>query len=115
MSKRKKRELNQLKAWAELARKNSLLVGIAGSAPSPTQAYELAYIETGNAELAKSCYRLASIKRDYGRKIYNGFVLSGSPKRLRNSTGKEKGAIPMSPKVKPEKGQPKTWSMHLEA
>ena len=88
----KKRRLEQLKAWAGLASEDPVLVGIAGSANSPTQAYELAYIETGDAKKARSCRFLQMIKRDYGKDEFDLFVppaISVSPRE--ESTGKRKG------------------------
>lgn len=88
----KKRRLEQLKAWAGLASADPVLVGIAGSANSPTQAYELAYIETGDAKKAKSCRFLQMVKRDYGKDEFDRFVppaISVSPRE--ESTGKRKG------------------------
>ena len=93
----KKRSLKQLKAWARLAAENELLVSVASSANSPNHAYELAYIETGDADLAKSCRWLAMIKRDYSKSDFENYVSSVTSKRPRKpSTGKEKGARTMA-------------------
>jgi Ca-activated chloride channel family protein len=101
-----KRPLEELQAWARLAAEDELLVGIAGSANSPTNAHELAYIETGDAEKAKSCRWLAMIKRDYGKEAFNTFVSSVTSDRPRKkkSTGR-KGASTMEETARKEEEQ----------
>lgn len=67
MSKRQKKNLDQLKTRARLALDSPALVEIASSANSPNGAYELAFLETGSVKQAQSCRFLAMIKRDYGK------------------------------------------------
>lgn len=76
MSKRVKKSLDTLTTKARLALSSTALVGIASSANSPNSAYELAFLETGDAGQAQSCRFLAMVKRDYGKKEFNDLVLS---------------------------------------
>ena len=78
MSKPKRtiRSLDELKARAALALGSPALVKMAGSANSPTDAQELAYLETGDVRTAMSCQYLAAIKRDYGKGAFEQLVSS---------------------------------------
>lgn len=100
MSKRQKQPLQKLKTKARSALDSPALVGIADSANSPNAAYqsaivpayELAYLETGDAkqakklglQMAQACRFLALIKRDYGKQAFAQAVLpvvSNRPQR----------------------------------
>jgi len=74
--KRTVKSLDELKARAALALGSPALVKMAGSANSPTDAQELAYLETGDVKVAMSCQYLAAIKRDYGKGAFEQLVSS---------------------------------------
>lgn len=107
MSKREKLRLLKLKTNAELARDVPVLVEIADSANSPIAAYEKAYLETGDVRTSLACKALAKIKRDYGKKPFDDFMLSvvsvcpDSHKDLGTSKGEDK----MSPETQERKDQ----------
>ena len=93
----KERSLKWLRARARPALAHPELVEIARSANSPNDAYDQVITETHDAVLAKACYRLRTIKRDYGKKAFEetvSSVTSSSPRS--QSTGVEKGAITMN-------------------
>ncbi|MEK7653370.1 MAG: VIT domain-containing protein [Patescibacteria group bacterium] len=90
----KKLPLSTLKAKARLALDSPALVEIAGSANSPNEGYELAYLETGDVKLSIACQNLAKFKRDYGKAGFDAFVssvVSNRPQPKRQP-GKSKGA-----------------------
>jgi hypothetical protein len=95
MSKKKKNgskaiklPLPTLKAKARLALDSPALVEIVSHAASPNVAYDLIYLETGDAKISIACQNLAKIKRDYGKAAFDEFVLSvvssNMPTSLRN-------------------------------
>ncbi|MDP3899534.1 MAG: VIT domain-containing protein [bacterium] len=94
--KTKKLPLETLKTKARPVLNSTALVGIAATAHSPTEAYELAYLETGDVSSAKACRFAAMIKRDHGKKPFAEFssaVVSQSPRY--DSQGQiKKPAIP---------------------
>lgn len=71
-----KKPLDVLQARARLALGSPALVEIARRANSPNAAYNRAYLEAGDVELAKACQYLAAIKRDYGKVAFDNFVSS---------------------------------------
>jgi len=125
--KRKKTSLSALKTKARPALNSSVLVGIACSARSPNKAleaakvamFELAYLETGDADkamkeagkMALACNALARIKRDFGRDAFEEFVStvsSNHPRSDKKSTGKsKKGERIMEPQVEEKENQAK--------
>ncbi len=101
MSKRQKKSLKELKTRARLALDSPALVGITSSANSPSQAYELAYLETGDVKASKACQYLATIKRDYGKAEFDSFVSSVVSDRPQpKAMGKSKGAANMRTETK---------------
>lgn len=69
-----KRPLVELKLRAKPVIDNPKLVMIARLAVSPSAAYNLALINTGDQELAQACRWLAMIKRDHGETIFDETV-----------------------------------------
>jgi len=72
----KGRSLQELKARSQPARDNPELVEIAAGS-SPTASFNLALAKTGDMGLAKACRWLATIRRDFGEKVFRKWV--GTP------------------------------------
>jgi hypothetical protein len=71
-----KKPLDELQAKARLALDSPALVEIARRANSPTAAQNRVFLEAGSMKIARACYYLRVIKREYGIETFENFVSS---------------------------------------
>ncbi|MFA4872207.1 MAG: VIT domain-containing protein, partial [Patescibacteria group bacterium] len=101
---KKVRRLPWLRARFQPALKSEhreLLAQIAKSAPSPNAAYDQAYLETGDIELARACRWLAVTKRDHGTEALKTLLPPVKPRDSRSTSTSERNET-MSTGTKPE-------------